>query len=48
MKKPIKYTCLCKILHLKLKMYYAFLKEPKILSGPTKIGNKFLKNHIGT
>lgn len=35
-------------MHFKLKIDYAFLKEPKILSGPTEIYNNFLRNHIGT
>lgn len=35
-------------MHFKLKIDYVFLKEPKVLSDPTAICNKFLRNHIDT
>lgn len=48
MKKTLEPHPLRKILPFKLKLYYAFLKEPLIFRGPTKICNRFLKNYIGT
>lgn len=46
MKEPTTYVCFYKILHFKLKIYHAFLKELKILKD-MQHGSRKLHLHVG-